>query len=59
MLSSSAFGHGGAGGVFLWVDPVFDMVGVYFSVVYTLEQNQYYGCADLFINMVQASVEEI
>jgi CubicO group peptidase (beta-lactamase class C family) len=47
------------GGVFLWVDPVFDMVGVYFSVVYTLEQNQYYGCADLFINMVQASVEEI
>jgi CubicO group peptidase (beta-lactamase class C family) len=32
LQSSRAFSHGGAGGVFLWVDPAYEIVGVYFSV---------------------------
>jgi CubicO group peptidase (beta-lactamase class C family) len=32
LQSPEAFSHGGAGGVFLWVDPVYEIVGVYFSV---------------------------
>jgi CubicO group peptidase (beta-lactamase class C family) len=59
LLSSSAFMHGGAGGVLLWIDPALDIVGVYFSVVLTEEQRWYKGFADLFINMVMASVEEL
>ena len=30
--SQKTFGHGGAGGVLLWVDPVYEIVGVWFSV---------------------------
>lgn len=59
MLSSSAFAHGGAGGVYLWVDPILDLVGVYFSVVLTEDQRRYKGCCDLFINMVMASVVDL
>ena len=50
--SSEAFSHIGAGGVFLWSDPVYEIVGVYFSVV--LEQI----CIDLFMNAVTADVVE-
>jgi len=32
LQSSEAFLHGGSGGVFLWVDPIYEIVGVYFSV---------------------------
>jgi CubicO group peptidase (beta-lactamase class C family) len=30
--SPRTFSHGGAGGVLLWIDPVYEIVGVYFSV---------------------------
>lgn len=59
MLSRSAFGHGGAGGVFIWVDPVFEIVAVYFSVLRDEKYLATKGSADLFINMVMASIEEI
>jgi CubicO group peptidase (beta-lactamase class C family) len=59
LKSASAFGHGGAGGVYLWIDPELELFGIYFSVVLTQEQRWYKGFADLFINMVTASVDEL
>jgi CubicO group peptidase (beta-lactamase class C family) len=59
LMSSSAFGHGGAGGVYLWIDPELDLFGIYFSVVFTDDQRWYKGFADLFVNMVMASVDEL
>lgn len=32
LYSSTAVDHGGSGGVYLWVDPVYEIVGIYFSV---------------------------
>jgi CubicO group peptidase (beta-lactamase class C family) len=32
LYSQRTFEHGGAGGVYLWVDPVYEIVGVYLSV---------------------------
>ena len=52
LYSPQAFNLDGAGGVFLWVDPVYEIVGVYFSVV--LEQSK--SCRDLFMNAVTAAV---
>ena len=57
--SSSAFGHGGAGGVFLLIDPALDLVCVYFSVVMMREQERFKGSADLFLNMVTTSIEDL
>jgi CubicO group peptidase (beta-lactamase class C family) len=55
--SPARFGHGGAGGVFLWVDPTCDLVGAYFSVVRAeTEAGSPIWAADLFANMVTAAV---
>jgi len=43
-----AFGHGGIGGVFFWMDPIYKIVGVYFSVMLA-DWN-----ADLLMNAVMA-----
>jgi serine-type D-Ala-D-Ala carboxypeptidase len=57
--SPAALSHGGAGGTQWWVDPVYEIVGVYFSVALN-----YYPTmmekwnADLFVNAVTAAVEE-
>ena len=32
LSSADTYGHGGLGGVFLWVDPVYELVGACFSV---------------------------
>jgi CubicO group peptidase (beta-lactamase class C family) len=32
LYSPAAVDHGGSGGVYLWVDPVYEIVGIYFSV---------------------------
>jgi CubicO group peptidase (beta-lactamase class C family) len=58
MLSLRSFVHGGAGGVFFWADPARDALGVYLSVTMTEAQRMTKGFADLFINMVVASIEE-
>ena len=34
--SPQAFDHHGAGGAYFWVDPVYEIVGVYFSVALEL-----------------------
>ena len=48
--SPQAFDLTGAGGVYLWVDPVYEIVGVYFQV--TREKS----CRGLFTNAVTAAV---
>ena len=69
--SGDAFCHGGLGGVFLWADPVHQIVGVYFAVQSaggvpegaavpeSLEDwygYELYGRTDLFVNAVTAAV---
>ncbi len=59
LLSPSAFGHGGAGGVYMCVDPAEDIVMIYFSVV--MERLDFYRkgwCVDLFMNMVITAIED-
>jgi CubicO group peptidase (beta-lactamase class C family) len=61
LVPSSAFGHGGAGGVHMWMDPVNEIVGVYFSIVMANQEsdqpNDPISNSDLFMNMVSAAVE--
>lgn len=56
--SASTFSHGGAGGTYWWVDPAYDLVGVYFSVNphYYPDMMEQWN-ADLFANAVTAAVE--
>jgi CubicO group peptidase (beta-lactamase class C family) len=61
LLSSRAFGHGGAGGVYLWVDPVYQLVAVYLNVHPTrteLDIREDYFGASLFINSVMGTIVE-
>jgi len=54
--SASTFVHGGAGGAYLWVDPVNELVGVYFSVLaHVIPPAIPKWCADLFVNAVTAA----
>ena len=62
LQSAKTFCHGGAGGVFLWVDPVYEIVGCYFSVdlgPVTVAETYRYWCADLFINAVMAAIVDV
>ena len=61
LRSAQSFDHGGAGGVLLWVDPVYELVGAYFSVVLRqlpLFDNPEWN-ADLFMNMATAAVVDV
>jgi CubicO group peptidase (beta-lactamase class C family) len=61
LRSAQSFDHGGRGGVLLWVDPVYEIVGVYCSVVLQVLppfDNPDWS-ADLFMNMVTAAVVDI
>ena len=60
LQSQGSFCHGGAGGVFLWVDPTCDVVAVFFSVYIELRENERpNACTDLFINSVLSSIVEL
>jgi CubicO group peptidase (beta-lactamase class C family) len=62
LQSSKTFCHGGAGGIFLWVDPVYEIVGCYFSVdlgPITVAETYRYWRADLFINAVMAAIMDV
>jgi CubicO group peptidase (beta-lactamase class C family) len=50
LRSPQSFSHGGAGGTFIWVDPTYEIVGVYFSLARKGWNN------DLFANAVTAAV---
>jgi CubicO group peptidase (beta-lactamase class C family) len=55
--SPQAFDHYGSGGVFCWVDPVYEIVGVYFSVALDrIDDIRTKECHDLFTNAVTAAV---
>jgi CubicO group peptidase (beta-lactamase class C family) len=54
--SPRAFGHSGAGGIYLWVDPVYEIIGVYFSVLaQMIPPSDPKWCVDLFVNSVTAA----
>ena len=55
--SPQAFDHGGSGGVYLCVDPVYELVGVYFSVAPRDDYDSW--CLDLFMNAVTAAVVDV
>jgi CubicO group peptidase (beta-lactamase class C family) len=61
LRSAQSFDHGGGGGVFLWVDPVYEIVGAYFSVVLRVLPpfDNHDWNTDLFMNMVTAAVVDI
>jgi len=55
--SPQAFDHYGAGGVFCWVDPVYELVGGYFSVALErIDDTRSKECHYLFMNAVTAAV---
>lgn len=69
LQSSRAFSHGGAGGVFLWMDPAYEIVGVYLSVMSPggipkgvdiklpfFGDAELMGRVDMFINAVTTAV---
>jgi CubicO group peptidase (beta-lactamase class C family) len=71
LMSPQAFSHGGAGGTFMWVDPAYDIVGIYFSVAShrgappwvdvqeVFGVGELLGRADLFVNAVTAAVVDV
>jgi hypothetical protein len=47
----------GSGGTYVWVDPMYDIVGVYFSLLHAGAPGMKPGWrADLFSNMVMAAI---
>jgi CubicO group peptidase (beta-lactamase class C family) len=59
LYSSRSFEHWGAGGTYLWVDPEFEIVGVYFSSTVISEKisdSLKYWRNDLFTDAVTAAV---
>jgi len=61
LYSPSSFEHGGAGGIWVWVDPALEIVGAYFSstiITSTLAESLKHWRNDLFIDAVTASVED-
>jgi CubicO group peptidase (beta-lactamase class C family) len=57
LYSAQAFEHNGWGGTHLWVDPTFDLVGVYFSLLRTAAPGLNAAWrADLFSNVVTAAI---
>ncbi len=56
---AQAFGHGGGSGLDLWIDPVNELVSVYFSVfVHQRPDGMPKGAMDLFNNAVAAAIED-
>lgn len=55
--SGQKFSHGGLGGVYLWVDPVQELVGVYFSTTLDLLPSGFpKSNRDLFMNVASAAI---
>jgi CubicO group peptidase (beta-lactamase class C family) len=59
LTSEQTFSHNGAGEVWLWADPVSEIVGVYLSLTLSGVPGLYAAWnADLFANAVTAAIEE-
>jgi CubicO group peptidase (beta-lactamase class C family) len=60
--SAHMFEHSGLGGVFLWIDPVYEIVGVYFSVGMSVSgesEPQLMLHTDLYANAVTAAIVDM
>jgi CubicO group peptidase (beta-lactamase class C family) len=58
LVSDQTFEHNGTGGAWLWVDPVYEIVGVYLSLVLVRNPGLYsLWCADLFADAVTAAID--
>ncbi|GAB4436359.1 MAG: serine hydrolase domain-containing protein [Anaerolineae bacterium] len=55
LWSPGTFGHSGSGGVMLWVDPAYELVGVFFFA--QVQEDVWPG--DLFANAVTASIIDV
>lgn len=59
LQSPATFRHGGVGVVLLWVDPVYELVGVYFSVALEMFDSANAKSEwELFVNAVTAAVDD-
>jgi CubicO group peptidase (beta-lactamase class C family) len=57
LYSPQAYEHWGSGGVYMWVDPIYEVVGVYFGVVPVPETDpRYTELNDLFTDAVTAAI---
>lgn len=57
--SKETFDHSGAGGVVLWIDPVYEVVGVYLGVRINPGSNrEIAGYWELVMNMITAAIAE-
>jgi serine-type D-Ala-D-Ala carboxypeptidase len=54
LWSPQSYGHTGASGAFVWVDPVYDLVGVFFFTKLRQEQHP----VDLFIDSLMGAIVE-
>ena len=59
LMSPETFQAGGAGGVHMWVDPTYELVGIYFSVVTEMLDDAHHRyAADLFGSAVTAAIDD-
>ena len=56
--SPESFEHWGSGGIYVWADPRYDIVGVYFSVLPRPEDETGYFRSDLFTDAVTAAAQD-
>jgi len=56
--SPRSFAHGGTGGTYFWMDPVYEIVGVFFSVHMEEGRRTHSArwCGDYFMNAVTAAI---
>lgn len=60
LYSPSTFSHSGAGGILLWIDPEYELVGVFMSVELAIRSDlQRSWAGDRFANALTASITEI
>jgi CubicO group peptidase (beta-lactamase class C family) len=59
LLSPQAVSHTGTGGAFLWVDPTYDVVGVYLSAaIEKTDDGMTNSASELFTNAVAAAIDD-
>jgi CubicO group peptidase (beta-lactamase class C family) len=59
LMSPEAFRHDGAGGVYIWVDPTYELVGIYFSAILEMIDGIHMKSpVDLFANAVAAAIDD-
>ncbi len=60
LYSREAYEHWGSGGVYVWVDPTYDVVGVYLGVIPVPDTDpRYTHLQDLFSDAVTAAIVDL